>query len=223
MVILHISDTHGRMSKPFREASVVVHTGDLLPNKTRGDRYVEPGHQTEWLRSVMHELAKWVGTRPFLFMPGNHDFVDPCPGMRRAGIDAHNLHEEGPRSIDGVTFGGVPFVPYFGGEWNYEVSEAEIDYHLSNLKSVDVLVTHCPPLGVLDDANRGLGSRLGRSIGSKAIHAHVEQKQPRWHLCGHVHECGGSEVLLGKTRVVNSAGHAQVLTWKDGELSDRDH
>jgi len=210
MKILHVSDTHGRFSQRFEEASVIVHTGDFMPNKTRGVRAIEPGHQEYWIRSVMPHLVEWCGDRPFLFMPGNHDFFDPCSIMRRAGISAHNLWEQGPKTVNGVHFGGVPFVPWMGGDWNYEAGEAEIEHYLTFLDDCDVFVTHCPPSGVLDRPYAGFGGRPG-SIGSVAIRGYVEKRRPKWHLCGHCHECGGQREMLDETMVVNGATSARVI------------
>jgi Icc-related predicted phosphoesterase len=210
MKLLHLSDTHGRHSQPFPEAEAILHTGDLLPNKTRGNRHIEPGYQEHWLRSVLPTLITWTAGRPFLFMPGNHDFFDPCPIMRRAGIEAHNLWEDGPKTIDGVRFAGVPHVPWFGGDWNHEAPEAEIEHHLSLLPSVDVLVTHCPPHGVLDNALAPFGR--SNAIGSRAIREYVDSRNPTWHLFGHCHEQGGASHEGGGTRFVNGACHAAVHT-----------
>ena len=49
-------------------------------------------------------------------------------------------------------------------------------------KNIDVLVTHCPPFGVLDVSNY---SKV--NTGCKALMQSVERMQPKVHIFGHIH------------------------------------
>lgn len=59
-----------------------------------------------------------------------------------------------------------------------------------------MLVVHSPPKGHLDEAH-------GRHLGSHSILAAIERKRPALVVCGHIHQCWGSEAVIGTTPVVN--------------------
>jgi uncharacterized protein len=42
----------------------------------------------------------------------------------------------------------------------------------------------------------------GRSVGSKAVRAFIESRQPAICLCGHIHEAKGLDAI-GKTQIIN--------------------
>ena len=65
------------------------------------------------------------------------------------------------------------------------------------LSKPSVLVSHCPPQGVLDT------TASGKSIGSSAVLRVIEEFSPIACLCGHVHELGGESQLVGDTLVAN--------------------
>lgn len=70
--------------------------------------------------------------------------------------------------------------------------------HIANIPAdIDVLITHCPPLGILDfDDNI--------HYGSDELLEKVEHVKPRYHLFGHIHANNGIE-RVGSTTFVNSA------------------
>src|ERR1051325_2270861 len=90
MKIVHVSDTHGLLPE-LPSGDIVLHTGDFLPNRSRGVVDVETVHQMDWLRRHIIEIVDWIGDRPFLFVQGNHDYINPCPTLRDAGVDARNI------------------------------------------------------------------------------------------------------------------------------------
>jgi len=69
-----------------------------------------------------------------------------------------------------------------------------------------VLATHTPPYGTSVDELPD-----GRHAGSRAIREFIEREQPRLCVCGHIHEGGGREHILGRTRVVNVAKHSKIF------------
>ena len=62
---------------------------------------------------------------------------------------------------------------------------------------VDVLVTHGPPMGVLDRTSRG------ESVGCEALAEALERIRPRLHVFGHIHESYGT-LEKGGTLFVNA-------------------
>jgi Icc-related predicted phosphoesterase len=227
MNLLHVSDTHGRdlTTIPLEGIDVVVHSGDIGPtvgrDVDRGERIrpvKEIRAQRRWWRRQAPRLAAWLGTRPFLYVLGNHDFYQPEEVLCEAGIGVHNLSrvhcQVGP-----VSFYGYRFIPYVEGEWAGELRERQIAADALDFPDCDVLVTHAPPHGILDVDG-------GRHHGSTALRDEYLDHRPRrpwpkvW-LCGHVHPFGGRRMPLDngrgrRTLVVNSAETYQVI-----QLGDR--
>lgn len=212
MIIAHFSDTHGLPRKGVPDsADVVVHSGDLFPNRTRGHRHVEAPYQTQWLRSTLGAWAHWLGGRPLVLVEGNHDFVDPAPIFQAGGINAHNV-EGRALELAGVRFMGLPEIPWMGGEWNHERQEHEIAAHIALIleRTPDVIVAHCPVHGLLDTPYE---FNPGYHIGSTAIAtalAHHEH-EPKAYLHGHCHETGGRHAQVRSTHISNAATTRRIV------------
>lgn len=92
-------------------------------------------------------------------------------------------------------------------------SEHQIKRHLNaqirKVKSKKLIIlSHSPPEGVLDQAQRFSLSGRPRSIGSRALRRFIHSSSNvRLVVCGHVHRCGGSHKKVGRTLVVNAANH----------------
>jgi Icc-related predicted phosphoesterase len=214
MRLLHLSDTHGAdiMQIPLNGIDVIVHSGDFQPTKGRrmGERIrpvAEVRYQERWARKNASAIAAWAGSRPFVFVPGNHDFFNPKTDFAMAGMDVSWL-PNGSVTIAGVHFYGYRFVPYVDGEWSGELSEHDIAEHAHSFPDVDVLVTHAPPRGVLDYES---GHHWGSTALANEYVYQREGRQPKVWLCGHVHAEGGRQKPLGRTLVVNSATTYQVI------------
>ena len=175
MKILHISDTHGchRRLSDLPEADVVVHSGD----------FAMTGSEQEAL-----DFLNWFCDLPYLqkiFICGNHD--DCLYGAKVDGLD-DNVHY---LCNSGVEIGGVRFygVPMFMGDC---VTGRQAKHYANIPDGTDVLITHTPPLGILDfDDNI--------NYGSEELLARITDVQPRLHLFGHIHSQHGTTVLNGTT------------------------
>lgn len=81
-------------------------------------------------------------------------------------------------------------------------------------KRIDIIVTHVPPYKTKDRAF------LGMHIGSKWLRRLMEEKEPRYIICGHVHEDAGYE-MYGNCYVVNcSIGKKGIATLIDTESNE---
>jgi Icc-related predicted phosphoesterase len=191
--LLAFSDVHrdlrqaGRLADRAGEVDVVVAAGDFA-SLHRG------------LEELIDMLA--VIETPTVLVPGNNETHEAlrsaCEGWRAACV----LHGEGTE-IDGVSFfglgGGVPVTPW---DWSFDLTEEEAADRLAACPSGGVLVVHSPPKGYVDGPRR---------LGSEAILAAIEDKQPRLVLCGHVHEAAAEEATVGASRVVNVGPAGVVL------------
>jgi len=75
---------------------------------------------------------------------------------------------------------------------------------LKRFGKVDILVHHQPPYGVLDKvASKSVPKNWkGKHAGSTVVLDYIRRKQPRYSVCGHIHEAKGTK-KIGKTEVYN--------------------
>ena len=75
---------------------------------------------------------------------------------------------------------------------------------LKGFGTLDILLCHQPPYGILDKVTAKFAPKSwrGKHAGSKAILEYVKKHQPRYALCGHIHE-GEGKKRIGNTDVYN--------------------
>jgi Icc-related predicted phosphoesterase len=182
MKIIHISDTHGkhRELNALPDGDVLVHSGD----------FSFAGSDNEAL-----DFLSWLCDQPHkhkIFVAGNHDVA-----MWDAKIEGlpDNVHVLSDSSvlIDGKLFYGAPMQM---GVKNGKLM-AVAQYHLIS-RGVDVLITHQPPMGILDLDG------AGRHFGSTKLLERVTELKPKFHLFGHVHDAYGTNVWKDITFVNGS-------------------
>lgn len=190
MLYSHVSDTHGFFPDLPKEAEIIIHSGDLCPNMTRGHRETEVKFQSEWVKRNALTFKDWIGDRPFLFCMGNHDFTPyVCRTLREVGIDAIDITST-KIERDGIKYYGFPFIPYIDGEWNGECFVDQMQREVRRLKDelesgIDILVAHAPIAGILDSFN---GNHYGNCQMADMFNYRLDRKfWPKAYLCGHIH------------------------------------
>ena len=187
MKLLAFSDLHRdqdqaeRLVEMAREADVVLGAGDYATMRMGLEGTIE----------TLSAIAA-----PTILIPGNAEsdteLWQACQGWRSARV----LHGEA-LELEGTQFfglgGGVPPTPF---PWSFDLSEDEAAAKLESCPEGAVLLVHSPPKGHLDEAH-------GRHLGSRAILEAIERTQPALVVCGHIHQCWGSEAVIGTTPVVN--------------------
>lgn len=187
MKLLAFSDLHRdqdraeRLVALAREADVVLAAGDYATMRMGLEGTIE-------LLSAI--------TAPTVLVPGNAESDTELWQACTAWPSAHVLHGQALQ-LEEVQFfglgGGVPPTPF---PWSFDLSEDEAAAKLESCPEGAVLVVHSPPKGYLDQAH-------GRHLGSRAILEAIERKRPALVVCGHIHQCWGSEAAIGTTPVVN--------------------
>jgi len=119
---------------------------------------------------------------PVLAVTGNLDSRAVESRLEDAGM----LIDGRLKRVGNLVFAGV-------GALNME---RDIEYVGKRVGSFDVLVSHYPPLGILDEGFYGAG-------GVAEVRRLVENSRPRLHLFGHIHEARGT-VKMGATVFVNA-------------------
>ncbi len=184
MRIIAISDIHSRFSLlekllETERADVLAVCGDVTDfSKRDAVRFAEVLERFKGISLVVH---------------GNCDFED---SFQR--IDGRNIRFIHGKSLElnGIGFhgtGGSTYTPFSTPseypESYYEKILGEFSYGSTN-----ILISHCPPYGILDL------TYSGKSAGSRAIRDVISRF--RIILCGHVHERRGIENEKG-TIVIN--------------------
>ena len=174
---------------------------------TPADIYISAGDLSNWSRGLEDcgRIMKPHGDKVWV-LPGNHESAQQNSDFC-SQFGFHNFHEQawqvGKYWIAGLGYSNpTPF------NTPGEYSEKELARRLEKFANFDplILVCHAPPYGTgLDRVGPG------RHAGSTAVQDFLAQHPPEWFFCGHIHECGGTEVLLGRTRAVNLGKKGYLL------------
>lgn len=171
-----LSDTHGLHAElAVPEGDVLVHAGDFT---ARGRE-----------REVV-DFGQWLATLPHahkVVVAGNHDFLferEPERARELLG-DVVYLQDSGAE-LAGLSFWGSPWQPWFH-DWAFNLQRGpELAAVWARVPAgVDVLITHSPPMGVLDR------TAWGRRVGCEALRAALPRIAPKLHVFGHIHEAHG--------------------------------
>ena len=206
LTIVAISDTH----QLHREVEVsagdlLIHAGDFTMNSMSAEKLID---FNEWLGELPHPFR--------IAIPGNHDFVVEDPSRRKLITNATLLINESIE-IMGLKVWGSPTTPLLGEAFGV-VSETDRAKLYSRIPGdTDVLVTHGPPFGILDQAP---GSEHHQ--GCRQLLAAVRRIKPMLHIFGHVH--GGLRWLrlFGQVFRVLSGKIVQSSSWR-WECKNRFH
>lgn len=200
MRILVFSDIHGDRAAlealMEREADLYVAAGDL----------VSWGRGLDALGPVLARRAPkvWV-------LPGNHEHESEIERFcKRHGLNAlHGRHFE----VDGWHVAGLGHSSPTPFNTPGEYTEEEMAERLARFAGLKplVLMCHCPPLETpLDLAG------FGRHCGSRAVREFIEDEQPEWFACGHIHEAAGTLTRLGVTQAVNAGKGGYLIDLRAG-------
>lgn len=173
--IFAFSDTHGHHQalKVPEDADIIICAGDAVEDDLKGGEYDD---FIAWFSSLP---SKWK-----IFVPGNHELSfdlgqadDIVKQFEAAGI---TVLQDAVADCDGVIIGSI--------SGNSLIADEDIP------KDLDILVTHCPPYGILDE-----------DMGSLEILNFVLKAAPKWHLFGHIHATEGQRFQLGETICQNTS------------------
>ncbi len=231
MKILAIGDPHGKLVKKVpKSVDFVLLNGDIGKSdlakkiyfrKSEDEITVSKKEQNAAYKEIYDSsirLLKMVSKRTKVYaIMGNvaPNWSKLLKGIRR--IKKVKIVKNNLRVIDGLRVGFLEYfvdnswVKEFGIKDEKKIVAGKKDTKkaksvLKRLGSnLDILVCHQPPYGVLDKVGKGGGvpkKWLGKHAGSKAVLDYIKKYQPKYCICGHIHEAKG-EKKIGKTRVIN--------------------
>ncbi len=174
MRIVALSDTHGKHEQlKVPDGDLLIFAGDC---SSRGE---------EW---EIVAFLKWFAGQPHqhkVMIAGNHDFIFEEDAPRSKELIPSNviyLNDSGV-NIEGFSIWGSPITPrFFDWAFNRDRGE-EIAKHWRLIPDgIDILITHGPPVGILDR------TRQGDVTGCEDLMRHIERVRPKLHVFGHIHE-----------------------------------
>lgn len=210
MKIVAISDVHGKWNKiSIPECDLLISAGDY---SFKGERH------------MLKDFHKWLNKQPassIISVNGNHEVwveqnyaeakslaLSACPRV-------HFIQNESVE-IDGVKIFGSASTPAFsrGWAWNEGRTVVEAAHLLKPFigdtwakipEDTDILVTHGPPIGILDEVIDRYTGRL-ENVGCRELLNRIHKlKSLKLHIFGHLHLGGGRTFIENGVTFANAS------------------
>lgn len=187
MRIWAISDTHTKhWSLIPPDVDMVIHAGDMT-NLRNPDMNL----------NELMDFLDWYEKLPIkykIFIAGNHDTSIANNRIKRSDFIARGLiyleHES--VEIEGVKIFGSPYTPTFGTGWAFNKDRSKLDAYWREIpEDTDIIVTHGPPMGILDLTGMPNSSEDRKGLlacGCRALFRCVRRVKPHLHCFGHLHD-----------------------------------
>ena len=218
MKIWHISDTHtyhGLLNIPT-DIDMVIHSGDCS-----NPQDIVKSH------SEILDFIYWFSVLPIkhkVFVAGNHDVAIERRWITRDHFIEKDIVylENESITIEGINIWGSPHTPSFGSGWAFNKKRDKLhDLWATIPDDTNVVITHGPPMGILDLSYNAYGNKL-ENCGCTAFKKRMLQLQPELCLFGHIHNCedliNAGTTKLSAYKTVYSNGSV-VTDGKFGKLS----
>jgi uncharacterized protein len=214
MKILCISDIHGQFGDfvppLLPEADLALICGDFTNLGIRLP--LEVAAAKRWMAQLAARYPR------VLYVLGNHDLglKDPCFEGEGPGIQnvVRKVTIYGDYRIVGADLSPCFDVPEMADDWERMTPREDVDAaYFDSLEAADIVISHCPPFGLLDEYRRPDSHPQDagtRHLGSPGLRRYIKRVQPLLVVCGHIHE-GSGEAMVGKTRILNVARRYQLV------------
>lgn len=204
--IVCISDTHTQLVHvDVPDGDALIHAGDALNRGTEEEF-------TQFIQDY-----KELPHKHKIYVPGNHDrYIERNESEALELFNKNNIHclIDSGIEIEGINFWGSPVTPRFGNwAWNrdsdhqgHSLEPDEYFYdpiqpHWDLIPStVDILITHGPPIGILD-----MSVYNGALCGCPRLLKKIKEVKPKYHVFGHIHFYGGQTKQEGETIFINAS------------------
>lgn len=204
MRLVAIADLHCQ-TPVLPEGDVLTISGDLTWRGTIN----ELAKVAEWLRKQPHKHK--------IIIAGNHDFCFENKKREEAetimGGDGIVYLKDNGITIDGKTFYGSPWQPWFHN-WAFNVMRGSLHLYWDKIPAnLDVLLVHGPPFGYGDRTSSG------DRVGCEELVDALYKKVPKHVFYGHIHEDSGRWTMNeGETKLYNCS-IGPTYSWKDEPAS----
>jgi len=191
MKIICLADTHGHHRKlRIPDVDLLLFAGDM--EATSFSRLAD---FSDWLASIPLPIERKI------IIAGNHDGVfELYPTEARRRLDGIATYlENSSCTVAGLKVYGTPVSLAFNNWFFNIVDDGSIQAYWDSIPpDTDILLTHQPPLGILDSDSRQ------KNLGCSRLLSRVKEVKPRLHCFGHIHPSYGFKIS-GSTTFVNAA------------------
>lgn len=156
------------------------------------------------------DFLKWysnqTGPTFKIFIAGNHDisFENDKEMVKELLNEYPDLIylENSSTEVYGIKIWGSPFSPTFGKGWAFNANRGDEIQKIWDLipEDTNIVVTHTPVFGKLDYSRY-----KNENAGCENLRNTIKKIKPKIHVCGHIHECGGSLVEDEHTTYINAS------------------
>jgi Icc-related predicted phosphoesterase len=186
MKILCLSDTHGQHRKlRIPKADLLLFAGDM--GATSFSRLAD---FSDWLASIPLPFERKI------IISGNHDGVFEHHSIEaRRYLDGIAIYlENSGCTVAGLKVYGTPVSLAFNN-WFFNIpDDGSIQAYWDSIPpDTDILLTHQPPLGILDTDFRQ------KNLGCSRLLSRIKEVQPQLHCFGHIHPSYGFQIIGGTT------------------------
>jgi Icc-related predicted phosphoesterase len=192
LTVVMISDTHGH------HRDLWIPRGDIL--LFAGD-FSNIGLKQPNLCADFNAWAKTLDFKHKILICGNHELgFDMYPEDGKEILSSWTVLDGSGVTVEGIKFWGEPRTPSFHN-WAYQCPRHKTYEQLwaTVPDDTDVLLTHGPPLGILDRTEGG------ENIGDEGLTQRIMELNLLHVVCGHNHKGGGKSVQCGGTKIWNAA------------------
>jgi Icc-related predicted phosphoesterase len=215
MLITFISDTHTQHRRiktldSFRNTfeNVELPGGDILIHS--GD-FMGSGYSKNEAENFFKWYDEIIGYDTKIFIAGNHDrIMEIDPSWARGILTGYKSIEYLQDELISIQQGDDPEIKIWGSPWQPEFynwafnlprNGDELKYKWDMIpEDIDILITHGPAWGFLDDVE---GNR-GKHLGCELLSERIKQIKPKIHVCGHIHS-GYGHYYDGNTHFINAS------------------
>jgi Icc-related predicted phosphoesterase len=199
MRLVIISDTHNQISSiNLPKGDILIHCGDFTVTGTVSEI-------TQFNRELLQQADKF---KHIIIIAGNHDLLfEHQPQLARSLLDSRFKYlQDSSCVIDGIKFYGSPFQPRFF-DWAFNLNRGEELAEKWKLipNDIDILITHGPPNGILDEVPR---KYFVENTGCEELRKKVEEivafGKLKLHVFGHIH-CGYGQTEKFGVKFVNAS------------------
>ena len=203
--IMILSDTHELHDRisilEEDEIDLLIHAGDFTTDFARTGRSY-----------AVKDFLEWFAAQPAthkIFIAGNHDWGFFDTSLRAyaekmvetvgQGKITYLCHQE--TIVEGIKVCGTPWQPVFH-DYAFNAPKEELRERYAEIpEDTQILITHCPPLGILDRVS----DKPREYAGSSSLKKRVSQlPKLRLHAFGHIHPRFGIK-RVGQCQFVNAS------------------
>ncbi|MCL5018305.1 MAG: metallophosphoesterase [Candidatus Pacearchaeota archaeon] len=195
--ILAVGDIHGDTGLVKRLAEKAV--------KENVDLVILAGDLTFADMSTKNLIGPFIkAKKQVLLVHGNHEGIATADFLSEMYPDTKNIHGYS-MIINDVGIFGAGGADLGIDPMNERVFKKVIGKAHSRVKNIDkkILVTHMHPAGSK--------SEFSGFKGSRSIRDAIEKYKPDFAIFSHIHEAGGTEENIGKTKVINVSRKEKIF------------